>query len=99
MTKKKIFPVYYVLAEGATEYNLFAYLKNRFKDLFDDSNINFSDKVQISSAGISNGKLNGIESFLSFNSKYKSIKRQYKDRNEDQNYSLSWIKILMILKR
>lgn len=84
MTKKKIFPVYYVLPEGATEYNLFAYLKNRFKDLFDDSNIKFSNKVQISSAGISNGKLNGIESFLSFNSKYKSIKRQYKDRNEDR---------------
>jgi len=85
MDKKKRFQIYYLLlSEGTTEYNLFGYLKNRFRDLFEDSNIKFSDKVQIPSANIFNGKLNGIESFTSFNSKYKSIKRQYKDRNEDQ---------------
>ena len=85
MDKKKRFRIYYLLlSEGTTEYNLFGYLKNRFRDLFEDSNIKFSDKVQIPSANIFNGKLNGIESFTSFNSKYKSIKRQYKDRNEDQ---------------
>jgi len=60
MDKKKRFQVYHLLvSEGTTEYNLFAYLKNRFKDLFDDSNIKFSDKVQIPSVGILNGKLNG----------------------------------------
>ncbi len=69
-----------MLSEGTTEYNLFAYLKNRFKELFDNSNIKFSDKVQIPSAGISNGKLNGASDIKSFNSKYKLIKEQYKDQ-------------------
>jgi len=79
--KKKRFQVYHLLvSEGTTEYNLFGYLKNRFKDLFDDSNIKFSDKVQIPSAGISNGKLNGASDIKSFNSKYKLIKEQYKDQ-------------------
>lgn len=81
MTKKKIFQVYHLLvSEGTTEYNLFGYLKNRFKDLFDESNIKFSDKVQIPSVDISNGKLNGASDIKSFNSKYKLIKEQYKDQ-------------------
>ncbi len=81
MTKKKRFQVYHLLvSEGTTEYNLFGYLKNRFKDLFDDSNIKFSDKVQIPSAGILNGKLNGASDINSFNGKYKLIKKQYKDQ-------------------
>jgi hypothetical protein len=78
--KKKRFQVYYLLvSEGTAEYNLFGYLKNRFKDLFDNSNIKFSDTVQIPSAGISNGKLNGASDIKSFNSKYKLIKK-YKDQ-------------------
>ncbi len=81
MDKKKRFQVYYLLvSEGTTEYNLFGYLKNRFKDLFDDSNIKFSDKVQIPSAGISNGKLNGASNLSDFEEKYKLIKKQYKDQ-------------------
>lgn len=81
MTKKKIFQVYHLLvSEGTTEYNLFAYLKNRFTDLFDDSNIKFSDKVQIPSVGISNGKLNGVSDINSFKKKYKLIKEQYRDQ-------------------
>jgi len=81
MTKKKIFQIYHLLvSEGTTEYNLFAYLKNRFTDLFDDSNIKFSDKVQISSIGISNGKLNGVSDINSFKKKYKLIKEQYRDQ-------------------
>lgn len=81
MDKKKRFQVYHLLvSEGTTEYNLFGYLKNRFRELFDNSNIKFSDKVQIPSAGISNGKLNGASDIKSFNSKYKLIKEQYKDQ-------------------
>ncbi len=96
MTKKKIFQVYHLLvSEGTTEYNLFAYLKNRFKDLFDDSNIKFSDKVQIPSAGISNGKLNGVSDINSFKKKYELIKEQYKD----QKQFFIWIKFLNIFKK
>lgn len=81
MNQKKKFQVYYLLvSEGTTEYNLFAYLKNRFRELFNNSHIRFSDKVQIPSAGISNGKLNGSSDIKSFNGKYKLIKEQYKDQ-------------------
>lgn len=81
MTKKKIFQVYHLLvSEGTTEYNFFAYLKTRFTDLFDDSNIKFSDKVQIPSVGISNGKLNGVSDVNSFKKKYQLIKEQYRDQ-------------------
>lgn len=68
------------MSEGTTEYNLFAYLKNRFRELFDNSNIKFSDKVQIPSAGISNGKLNGASDIKSFKSKYKLIKKFYNNQ-------------------
>jgi len=79
--KKKRFQVYHLLvSEGTTEYNLFAYLKNRFRELFDNSNIKFSDKVQIPSAGISNGKLNGASDIKSFKSKYKLIKKFYNNQ-------------------
>ena len=79
MTKKKRFQVYYLLvSEGSTEYNLFAYLKNRFRDLFDSSNIKFSDKVEIAEVGVSKGKLNGASNSPSFESKYKLIKKHYK---------------------
>lgn len=81
MTKKKVFQIYHLLvSEGTTEYNLFGYLKNRFKDLFDESNIKFSDKVQIPSAGISNGKLNGVSDINSFKKKYELIKERYSDQ-------------------
>lgn len=81
MDKKKRFRIYYLLlSEGTTEYNLFGYLKNRFRDLFEDSNIKFSDKVQITNAGISNGKLNGVSDINSFKKKYKLIKEQYSDQ-------------------
>lgn len=80
-SKKKRFQVYHLLvSEGTTEYNLFGYLKNRFREIFDNSNIKFSDKVQIPSAGILNGKLNGASDINSFNGKYKLIKKQYKDQ-------------------
>lgn len=80
MTKKKIFQVYYLLvSEGSTEYNLFAYLtKNRFRELFDNSNIKFSDKVEIPEVGVSKGKLNGASNISSFESKYKLIKKRYR---------------------
>jgi hypothetical protein len=80
MTKKKIFQIYYLLvSEGTTEYNLFAYLtRNRFRELFYNSNIKFSDKVEIAEVGISKGKLNGASDISSFESKYKFIKKRYK---------------------
>ena len=80
MNKKKRFQIYYLLvSEGTTEYNLFAYLtKNRFRELFDKSNIKFSDKVEIAEAGISKGKLDGVSDLSSFKKNYKLIKKKYK---------------------
>lgn len=79
MKKKKIFKIYYLLlCEGSTEYNLFAYLtRNRFRELFDKSNIKFSDKIQIVENGVSQGKLNGAGDIGSFQAKYKKIKKKY----------------------
>jgi hypothetical protein len=68
------------VSEGFAEYNLFAYLKNRFRDLFDNSNIKFSDKVEIREVGVSKGKLNGASNLSSFESKYKLIKKRYEDQ-------------------
>lgn len=79
MEKKKSFIIYYLLlCEGTTEYNLFAYLtKNKFRVIFDQSNVKFSDKVQIVEAGVFQGKLNGAGDIGSFQAKYDLIKRNY----------------------
>jgi hypothetical protein len=79
MDKKKSFKIYYLLlCEGSTEFNLFAYLtRNKFRGLFDKSNIKFSDKVQIVEAGVFQGKLNGAGNIGSFQAKYDLIKKKY----------------------
>jgi len=76
MPKKKSFKIYYLLlTEGTTEFNLFGYLTTRkFKGDFEDSNVQFSNKVEIVDAGISKGKLNGVGNITSFKTKYNSIK-------------------------
>ncbi|MCX6793248.1 MAG: hypothetical protein NTY12_04455 [Candidatus Falkowbacteria bacterium] len=76
MSVKKSFDVYYLLvSEGTTEYNLFSYLtKNRYRELFAKSNIKFSDKVDIASAGISRGKLDGAGNLSDFENKFRLIK-------------------------
>jgi hypothetical protein len=84
MNKKKSFKVYYLLiSEGTTEFNLFGYLTTKkFKKVFDESNIQFSIKVEIVEAGISQGKLNGVGNFSSFMGKYNLIKND--DRYKGQ---------------
>jgi len=82
MDKKKSFKIYYLLlVEGTTESNLFAYLtKNKFKELFAESNIQFSNKVEIIKNGnqiISQGKLNGISHIEHFKVKNALIKKRY----------------------
>ena len=79
MDKKKSFKVYYLLiCEGPTEFNLFAYLtRNKFRELFDKSNIKFSDKVEVVEAGVSQGRLNGAGHISHFKSKYDRIKQKY----------------------
>ena len=76
MNKKKSFKIYYLLlTEGTTEFNLFGYLTtNKFKGDFEESNVQFSIKVEIVDAGISQGKLNGVGDLTSFTAKYNSIK-------------------------
>jgi hypothetical protein len=77
MNTKKSFKIYYLLlVEGATEFNLFAYLtKNKFREDFEKSNIKFSDKVTITNINISRGKLNGgVNNLSSFKGKYNPIK-------------------------
>lgn len=76
MSTKKSFNIYYLLlAEGTTEFNLFAYLtRNRYKQLFEKSTIKFSNKVEIADKEISGGKLNGAGNLSSFKSKFDSIK-------------------------
>ncbi len=76
MPEKKSFKIYYLLlTEGTAEFNLFGYLTTKkFKGEFEDSNVQFSIKVEIIDAGISQGKLNGVGDFTSFNSKYNAIK-------------------------
>lgn len=76
MPKKKSFKIYYLLlTEGTTEFNLFGYLTtNKFKGDFENSNVQFSIKVEIVEAGISQGKLNGVGNLASFKTKYNSIK-------------------------
>jgi len=56
---KKPFKTYYFLAyEGHAEFILFAHLKNRFKKLFEDSNIKFRELTD--SEVFSNGKLKAL---------------------------------------
>ncbi|MCC7004645.1 hypothetical protein IT397_01885 [Candidatus Nomurabacteria bacterium] len=76
MPRKKSFKIYYLLlTEGTTEFNLFGYLTTKkFKGEFEDSDVQFSIKVEIVDAGISQGKLNGVGDLASFKSKYDAIK-------------------------
>ena len=84
MNKKKSFKIYYLLiSEGTTEFNLFGYLTTKkFKESFEKSNVQFSIKVEIIEAGISQGKLNGTGNLKSFKGKYNLIKDD--DRYKDQ---------------
>ena len=79
MEKKKGFIIYYLLlCEGTTEFNLFAYLTRvKYRGLFDNSNIKFSDRVQIVESNVSQGKLNGAGDLGSFKAKYDAIKKKY----------------------
>ena len=81
MAKKKAFKIYYLVAsEGQTEFNLFAYLKNRFSE-FKTSNIRFSNKIEVLEAGISGGILNGVNGLKGFKSKNELIKQKYPEQH------------------
>ena len=79
MSVKKSFQVYYLLiSEGPTELNIFAYLtRNKFRALFDESDIKFSLKVEIVELGISQGKLGGSGDIKQFGIQYDSIRTKY----------------------
>jgi len=82
MGNKKGFNIYYLLlSEGTTEFNLFAYLtRNKFRGLFDSSNIKFSNKIEIIKDGnqiVSQGKLDGVSTIAHFKSKHILIKEKY----------------------
>ncbi len=79
MNAKKSFKIYYLLVfEGTAEFNIFAYLtKNKFRELFEESRVRFSNKVEIVGAGISQARLDGVSSFRSFKIKYDLIKKKY----------------------
>ena len=82
MDNKKVFNIYYLLlSEGTTEFNLFAYLtKNRFRTLFNNSNIQFSNRVEIIKDGnqiVSQGKLDGVSTLAHFTAKHTLIKTKY----------------------
>ena len=82
---KKPFKVYYFLAyEGHMEFEIFAYLKERFKNVFIKSNIKFTEKLNVIDENtgeeiVSMGKLNGVGDLRDFKNKYKKIKKDYKD--------------------
>ncbi|MFZ3055046.1 MAG: hypothetical protein WA091_03665 [Minisyncoccales bacterium] len=79
-SKKSLKINYFLACEGYTEYIIFSYLKNRFRDDFLKSNINFSDKANIIQGGIdiiSNGVMDGIGDKANFKSKYNIIKEKY----------------------
>jgi hypothetical protein len=85
MDKKKSFKVYYLLiSEGTTEFNLFGYLTTKkFKKVFEESNIQFSIKVEIIKDGrqmISQGKLGGAGNIGDFKTKYTLVKDKYPDQ-------------------
>lgn len=82
MEKKKGFKLYYLLlSEGTTEFNLFAYLtKNRFRALFNGSDVQFSNRVEIIKDGnqiVSQGKLEGVSDLAHFTAKHILIKTKY----------------------
>ncbi|MDF1497371.1 MAG: hypothetical protein P1P90_04910 [Patescibacteria group bacterium] len=83
MDGKKSFQVYYlVLYEGHAESSLFAYLtKFKFKETFEKSSIQFSNKVEIINEDgeqiVSQGKLNGTSDLKHFKSKHSLIKKKY----------------------
>ncbi len=82
MDNKVGFNVYYLLlSEGTAEFNLFAYLtRNRFRALFDASNIQFSNRVEIIKDGnqiVSQGKLDGVSNIAHFRAKHVLIKEKY----------------------
>lgn len=83
MGSKKGFSIYYLLlCEGSTEFNLFAYLtKNKFRELFARSRIQFSNKVEIINKNgkqvVSQGKLDGVSNITHFKSKHSLIKGKY----------------------
>ncbi len=85
MGNKKGFKVYYLLLnEGTTEFNLFAYLtRNKYRELFTGSNIQFSNKVEIIKDGnqiISQGKLDGVSDISHFTAKHILIKEKYENQ-------------------
>lgn len=80
-SKKSLKVSYFLACEGRTEYRIFSYLKNRFRDDFSISNVDFSDKANIIQGGIdviSNGVIDGIGDKTNFKSKYNIIKEKYK---------------------
>ncbi len=82
MSSKRGFKLYYLLlSEGTTESNLFAYLtKVRFRELFNASNVQFSNKVEIikdDNQIVSQGKLDGVSDLKHFKSKHTPIKKKY----------------------
>lgn len=75
---KKPFKVYYFLAcEGHTEFIMFAYLKNRYRQLFRSANVKFREPRD--DGVFSNGKLNGVKSLEHFEGIYSQIKQDYPD--------------------
>ena len=75
---KKPFKVYYFLAyEGHTEFVIFAYIKNRFKDVFSKSKVTFREPRNTEL--FSNGKLNGVKDLSDFEDKYIRIKKDYEN--------------------
>jgi len=82
MKSKRELKVYcLILCEGKTEFNLFAYLtKNLFKEDFDSSHVQFSNKVEIIKGGrpiVSQGVLLGVSDFRQFKSKHDAIIKKY----------------------
>lgn len=82
MSIKKDFKIYYLLiSEGTTEFKIFAYLtRNKFRDIFDKSNIKFSNKIEIIKDGkqiVSQGNLGGAGNIKDFKAKYVLIKKSY----------------------
>ncbi len=82
---KKSFDVYYlIISEGTTEFIIFAYLtKNKFRKLFEESNIKFSNKTEVIKDGnqiVSQGNLGGAGHIGDFKAKYSLIKNKYSDQ-------------------
>ena len=82
MNIKKSFKIYYLLIyEGSTEFNIFRYLTtNKFRELFEKSDIKFSNKVEIitnDKQEVSQGNLGGAGNIGHFKAKYTLIKDKY----------------------